>query len=482
MSDATLIRKADYVIAWDESAGGHCYLRDADVVFDGNLFTFVGHDYTGDAARTIDGGGLMVMPGFVNLHCHPHSEPGNKGVTEDAGSRQFGQSTLYEFLNILNLDEAGAAAAARVAWSEMLKSGVTTVADLSLPSEGWIDALAATGLRGVLCPMVRSGGWYTSNGRTVEYAWNEQDGMQKFAWSLAIIDEARKHPSGRLDGMVGPAQIDTCTEALLRDALAAARERGITLQVHAAQSKVEFEEMTRRHRMTPIEFMHEIGLLGPDTIIGHGIFLNDHPWLHWPQGRDFEILRDSGAAVAHCPTNFSRRGVALNHLRRYLDAGIVVGLGTDTYPHNMINEIHIACIAARITSGEYTAGRTSHAFDAATLGGAAAMKRTDIGRIAKGAKADFSLVDLAHPYMRPLRDPLRSLVFSADDRAIRDVYVDGQCVVRDGEVLTIDVEAALDELAAAQARSLTTVPERDWAQRGIDDLSPMVYPQKGGLG
>ena len=479
MTETSLIRNTDTVVAWDEDAAEHCYLRNADVAFSEGRFTFVGPSYQGPVDRTIDGRGLMVMPGLVNLHSHPHSEPAKRGISEELGSPQFGQSGLYEYLFLLKLDRASAVAAARVAWSEMLKSGVTTVVDLTFPYDGWVDELAASGMRGVICPMIRSGAWYTDDGRTVNYRWDEEAGRKDLDRSLSMIDNARAHPSGRMDGMPGPAQIETCTEELLRDALAAARERGIPMHLHAAQSKVEFDEITRRHAKTPIEYMESIGILGPDTVIAHCVFTNDHPWLHWPHAGDFELLRESGAALAHCPGNFVRRGIPVDILHRCAEAGITVGLGTDTFPHNMITEMVFAIVGARLTNGAIAAGRVKDAFDAATVGGARALRRDDIGRVAPGCKADFSLVDLAHPYMRPVREPLRSLVFSADDRAVRDVYVDGECVLKDGKVLTYDVEAALEQLSAAQAEAMATVAERDWAGRDIDTISPGVYRTRG---
>ena len=210
-------------------------------------------------------------------------------------------------------------------------------------------------------------------------------------------------------------------------------------------------------------------------MIGHAIFLNDHPWLHWPHAGDFARLAASGAQVAHCPTVFARRGIALNTLGRYRKAGIVVGLGTDTFPHNMLDEMRLACYAARVLTGDFRAASTADAFDAATIGGARILRRPDLGRVAIGCRADFSLVDTNHPYMRPLRDPLRSLIYSAGDRAVRDVYVAGEQVVRNGMVLTIDVETALETLGRAQEVALGTTAERDWAHRGVDEMSPRVF-------
>jgi cytosine/adenosine deaminase-related metal-dependent hydrolase len=129
--------------------------------------------------------------------------------------------------------------------------------------------------------MFRSGRWYTPNGHEVRYAWDEEAGRDGLDRALRLIDRARQHPSGRLDGVLYPAQVDTCTEELLRDSAAAARERRLPLQIHAAQSVVEFQEIMRRHGRTPIEWLRQIGVLGDNAIIGHAIFLDHHSWLHW---------------------------------------------------------------------------------------------------------------------------------------------------------------------------------------------------------
>jgi cytosine/adenosine deaminase-related metal-dependent hydrolase len=476
MSDkTTVVRHLDIVIAWDEAERRHVYLDDADLVFRGNEVVHVGPGYDGTSDRTLDGKGLMAIPGLVNVHSHPFSEPGNKGITEEHASDKLGQSSLYEYLPVFGMEADAAGASCKVAVSELLKSGVTTVTDLSVPREGWLDDLAATGIRAVVCPMMREGYWFTRDGHTVDYAWDKGAGAQAFATALKTIDLAAQHPSGRLSGMLGPSQIDTCTEGYFKDALAEARRRGIPMQTHAGQAIVEFNEMVRRHGKTPIEWLDQIGVLGPDLVIGHCIFLNDHPQLHWPHSDDFARLRASGAAVAHCPTVFARRGIALNTIGRYMNAGIPLGLGTDTFPHNMIDEMRLACYVARILTGNYKMGTARHAFEAATIGGAKILRRPDLGRLAPGCKADFSLVDLAHPYMQPAHEPLRSLIYSASERAIRDVYVDGVQVVRDGKVLSIDLDAETARMVDGQRRRLATVPQRDWAGRTADQLAPPVY-------
>jgi 5-methylthioadenosine/S-adenosylhomocysteine deaminase len=471
----TLIRNLDWLVAWDEQAHSHVYLRNADLAFAGDRIVHVGPGFAGKADVTIDGSGRLASPGLINVHSHPSSEPGNKGVLEELGSPRLGQSSLYEFMPIFRLDPSVAGAATQVAIWELLKSGVTTFCDLSGARDGWADEIAATGVRAVLCPMFRAATWSTRNGHSVEYQWDEAGGEKGLRQALQVIDAATRHPSGRISGMMGPSQIDTCGAGLLRESLAEARRRAIPTQLHAAQSIVEFNEITRRHGKTPIEWLDSIELLGPDLIVGHGIFLNDHPQLHWPHASDFARLARSGAQVAHCPTVFARRGIALNTLGRYMEAGITCGIGTDTFPHNFLDEMRMAAYAGRLVSGNFKAAKTFQVYDAATTGGAAMIRRPDLGRLAVGAKADLFLADTTHPVMRPMRDPLRSLIYSAGDRVVRDVFVDGAHVVRDGVVPTIDIERAIAGLQAGQDASLASTASRDWAKRDVDAMSPRVY-------
>ncbi|MGE0222298.1 MAG: amidohydrolase family protein [Acetobacteraceae bacterium] len=470
----TVIRNAAMVVAWDASAKSHAYMPDADVAFSGGALTFVGRGYTGPADATIDGAGLMVMPGLVNIHSHPSSEPLNKGLIDEIGSPGFYNSSLYEYLPIFRADAEAVPHCVRVALSELLLSGVTTLADLSMAHPGWLDLLAESGMRVCIAPMFRSARWYTKNGHLVDYAWDEAAGEKAMTEALSLIERAEQHPSGRLFGMVVPAQIDTCTEGLLRDSFAEAKARGLSWQIHAAQSVSEFHEITR-HGFTPIGWLDHLGLLSERSIIGHGIFLDDHPSTPWHTESDLRRLAETGTTVAHCPTVFARRGITLKDFGRYLRAGVNMGVGTDTYPHNMLDELRLVAYLARTQAGTPRTMNSTDLFNAATIGGAKALGRDDIGRLAVGCRADMVLVDAEHPMMRPTHDPLRNLIYAAGDRAIRTVYVDGQKVVQDGKVLTIDYEAAAEALHQAQLRVKAEVPNRDWARRSAETISPLTF-------
>ena len=171
-----------------------------------------------------------------------------------------------------------------------------------------------------------------------------------------------------------------------------------------------------------------------------------------------------------------RYGTVMEHFGKYRDAGVVLGIGTDTIPHNMLEDMRYAAILARVASRDGQVGSTSDVFHAATIGGAQALGRADIGRLQVGAKADIVTVDLNHPVMKPVRDPLVSLIHSAAERAIRDVYVDGELVVSDSEVLTLDRVGAAARIRAGQLRMEATTVDNDYAKRTSEAIAPLSLP------
>ena len=475
----TVIKNADWVVAYDAETDGHKYLRDADVAFSGNEVTFVGKGYDGQADTTIDGWDLLIIPGLLDLHLHAYMEMHGKGFFEDLATKHMWMTQLFEYTWLLQEDDESATAATQASACDLLKSGCTTMAELycsGLPFPGWIDVLAGTGIRTYVCPMIQSGHWYTPDGKERAYTWYEEKGFQNLDKALELIDAAESHSSGRLHGMVGAAQADTCTEELFRKCKEAAEVRGIPLQTHAAQSIMEFREMLRRHGKTPIEWLHDIGVLGPNTLLGHAINIDQHPWVNYHEHKDLERLAETGTSVVHCARAFAQWGDMMHSLGGYRAAGVNMALGTDCYPHDMIEEMRIAGLMSKVAAGHVDLLRTEDVFETATLGAAKALNRDDLGRISVGAKADIVLVDLTHPSMRPVRDPLKSLVYSGVASAVRDVYVNGELVVKDREIQTIDQNDALDRLQAGQQRALERVPEIDWAKRTADEIAPICLP------
>jgi 5-methylthioadenosine/S-adenosylhomocysteine deaminase len=143
--------------------------------------------------------------------------------------------------------------------------------------------------------------------------------------------------------------------------------------------------------------------------------------------------------------------------------------------------MRLAATLARVAAEDITTTSLTEIFHAATAGGAQALGRTDIGRLESGAKADLVLVDLKNLWMMPACEPLRSLMYTAADRAIRQVFIDGHLVVDRGKVPTLDHEAALEALTEAQARMIAAVPQYDWGKRSADQLTPLSLPMVQGL-
>jgi cytosine/adenosine deaminase-related metal-dependent hydrolase len=477
----TCIRNAAWIIAWDTGTGRHAYLRDADLVFDADRISFIGRLYSGPFDSEIPGQDLMVMPGLVDIHSHPSTEPFFRGIREEHGLPTMFMTGLYERGFAFRPDALGRHAGKTTAYCEMLLTGITTVADLSGIDEGWIDLAAQSGLRVFLAPSFASARWRLTNNWQLQYNWDEAAGRSGLDAALGLIDKAQAHPSGRLSGLISPAQIDTCTEDLLCDSHDAAVARNLPFTTHCAQSVNEFNEMTNRHGITPVQWARDIGILGRNTILGHAIFIDEHSWLHWHTREDLGILASTDTSIAHCPSPFARYGQTLEDFGRYTRKGVNIGMGTDVAPHNLIEEMRLAATLARVAAEDITTTSLTDVFHAATAGGAQALGRTDIGRLEPGAKADLVLVDLKNPWMMPARDPLRSLVYTAADRAIYQVFVDGRLVVDRGKVLTLDHPAALAALTEAQARMIAAVPAYDWARRQADQITPMSLPMIKGL-
>lgn len=476
----TLIKSADWIIAWDERENQQVYGRNADVAFRGDTIIHVGGNFRGKADAIIEGKGLLAMPGLVNIHSHLGHEPAYRGIREEHGVRNMYMTGLYERSQAFDVSDPDLKrAAVEVALCELLKSGVTSVCDISSIYEGWADALVRSGMRSFLAPGFASARWKLKNDHTLGFDWDEARGRNGMEAALSFIDGLANHPSGRLSGVVSPMQIENCSDDLLRDSFDAARDRKVPFTLHVSQGVLEVQEMIRRHGVTPIRHGKDIGILGPSSVLGHAIFLDTHSWIRWWTKEDLHILADSGCSVAHCPTPFARYGQIMENFGDYVGAGVNMGIGTDTTPHNMLEEIRKAGTFARIASRDLKNVSTSMLFHAATVGGAKALMRDDLGRLAPGAKADIVVVDLHHPDMMPARDPLRSLIFHAADRAVRDVYIAGRQIVVEGRVTTLDHKAAGERLTEAQKRMMMSSVSHDYRGRTADELAPLSLPIVG---
>ena len=172
----------------------------------------------------------------------------------------------------------------------------------------------------------------------MNFIWDEDAGRRDFRSAIETIEKLEKDdPSGLMKGILCGGTIETMMEELIHDSIAYAADTHTPFTTHGSQCVVEFLEMTKRHGMSPIQWADSVGMLGPHTIVGHGLMIDAHSWIRWHTTRDLDILAATGTSVAHCPTPFSRYGQVMEDFGRYVRAGVNMGMGTDTFPHNMID-------------------------------------------------------------------------------------------------------------------------------------------------
>ena len=440
--------------------GCHTILPRGQVVYSGNRIEFVGRDYAGAVDERIDAGGKLVMPGFINHHMAfgVHMQLTRLDVTR----RNFFGSGLglgvqpEGAYNVSGPQAADWRASAEYAMTTALRTGTTTF--VMVPNYGrhpyrgrlgtdqaLVDCVARFGLRAYLSLPFMSGGVVGKADGTIEWALREAAGWEGLEQAIDFARCFNGADAGRIRTFLFPYQADNCSPELLRAAKQAAGELGCTLKIHTAQYLLDFHQVLRRHAMTPIQYLAECGFLGPEVSVAHAIFTPRHPWLAYPADDDSDtrLLVESGASVAHSPMVFNRTGVALHSFSHYVRAGIPVAIGTDTSPHDMLMEMRHAALMSKLADADATSGAAREIFDAATLGGARALQRDDIGRLAAGAAADIVLVDLDTLHSAPVaaHDPIKALIYCANGSDVDTVIVDGVVRVRKGEVLGVDRQA-----------------------------------------
>ena len=316
------------------------------------------------------------------------------------------------------------------------------------------------------------------NQGALRYVWSDEIGEKGLQQAVDFIKKHRGSYNGRIQGMLYPRQPDTCTPELLKKTKEAARDLDVGIQIHAAINMIEFHQIELNYGTTPIGFLNGLGFLGPEVILGHCVFLNGHSWTALPRGNDLGMIADSGTSISHCPFKYSKFGIALESLDRYLARGVTVSLGTDSYPFDMVNEMRTASLMNRFAERDYLAGSYRDCFNAATLGGAKALGRDDLGKLAPGAKADLFIADITKIDYGAIFDPIKAFVEYGSGRDIETVIIDGRVVMADRQFKGIDESALLAGVQAESERIWAKIPEWDVFGRRAEDISPWAFPLK----
>ena len=476
MSNApiTLLTNNSFVVGYRNN--GHVLIKNGELAYEGNKIVYVGKKYPGKADNVVDSHNGLVIPGLINMHCHVAASPVEKGFLEDIGSPIFYGTSLYESLRVTHLNIEDQENVFRFSLSEIIKKGSTTIFELGRGTEQMVNTIGESGVRAYVGPMARSCVFMTKDGKTVHYEWDEPEAFKRLQYTVDLHEKYTGSFNDRIRIALYPGQVDCVTPDYLKEVRKAADATKMKIQIHAAQSINEIRTVIDRFGQTPAEFLHDYGICGPDTLYGHYIMPSGHSLNSLRFGHELETIANDGTTVVHCPWVFGRRGMILESFHKYRKMGINLALGTDSFPQDMVHEMRAAAIFGKIAEIDTWTCTAADVFNAATIGGAKALGRDDIGRLCEGAKADIVIINTQNMEFSPLRDPIKVLVYTADSHNIDKVIVDGKTLVEEGHVLGVDEEKLREQMQVAGEHMWANVVKRDWKGRTDEEMSPMSFP------
>ncbi|MEU8959313.1 amidohydrolase [Streptomyces sp. NPDC048518] len=377
------------------------------------------------AVEHLDGRGTVALPGLVNCHTHTPMVA-LRGLAEDLPAHAWFNDWIWPVES--NLTERVVGLGARLACAEMIRGGVTTFADHYFAMDEVAAATAQSGLRAVL-----------------GQAYFSSQGPQGRAASLDFALRQRGAADGRITTCLAPHAPYTVDESDLAATAALARDHGLLVHIHAAENREQTANSLARHGRTPIEILERAGLLDVDVLLAHTTGLD--------AARDLPVLRRAGGrvAVASAPRGYLKFGWDTTPVRALREAGVPVGLATDGAASNNTLDVWesmaLTALVQKYVERDPTWLTARQALDHATLQSARAVGLGDeIGTLAAGRRADILLVDMTGPHTQPVHDLAATLVHSARSADVRTTIVAGRVLMRDRELLTLDVPQIAAEL------------------------------------
>ncbi|MEV0209806.1 amidohydrolase [Streptomyces sp. NPDC050788] len=378
-----------------------------------------------DAAERIDGRGQVAMPGLINCHTHAPMVA-LRGVAEDLPTEEWFNDVVWPIES--NLTERDVELGARLACAEMIRGGVTCFADHYFAMDAVAAVVEECGMRAHLGEAYFSSQGPQGREKSLEFALRHWGGA-----------------GGRITTALAPHAPYTVDDADLAATAALAREHGLPVHLHAAENRDQTDVSLDRHGVTPIEVLGRTGILDTDVLIAHGTGILE---------RDLPLLENAGGrvAVASAPRGYLKFAwPTTTPVRALRDIGVPVGLATDGAASNnsldVWESMALTALIQKSTTGDPRWLTARQALHHATLQSARAVGLGDtLGTLAPGRRADIVLVDLTGPHTQPVHDLAATLVHSARSSDVRTTIVDGRVLMRDRELLTLDVPSVVREL------------------------------------
>lgn len=387
------------------------------------------------AKRTIDATHMAVLPGLINGHTHL-SQTFVRGLADDKPLLAWLKQIMWPIQAAITPQDMRLASLLGLV--ENLRCGVTAVVQHHkiTQSMAHVDAAAsaaeAVGLRTLLAR-----GWVDLGD-----AGEPPDAIIEAVTEL----RARWHGAagGRITVGFGPLAPWRCSDETMRRTVALARRWGLPTHIHVAEAQDEIDMLYQRTGLRHVEWLHALEALGPDVHLVHGVWLDDH---------ELDLVAASGSVIVHCPVSNMYLASGVPAVCKMLALGIPVGVGTDgpgsQNSQDMLESLKVAALLAKVSTCDANAVLPIELLRMATVDGARLFGRDDIGRIAPGARADLTIVDLNNARSMPVHRPESALVYNASGADVHTVLVDGRILLDAGQVTVLDEEALLAECRQA---------------------------------
>jgi 5-methylthioadenosine/S-adenosylhomocysteine deaminase len=426
--DVDLIVSGGIVVTMDS---GRAVVPDGSVVVRGDSIVAVGpraemeRKYHG--VKTIDARGRLVLPGFINAHTHVPMTL-FRGLHDDVTLNDW----LYKYIfpaEAKNVNEEFVRWGTRLAAAEQIRSGVTTFADMYYFEDAVAEETKAAGMRGVL-------------GETfIDFpAPDNKSNAEMVAYTEKFLKKWQGDPL--IHAAPAPHSIYTCSKKTIQDAAALARKYHAPLLMHVSEMKKEWEDSEKANGMSPVQYLEKIGVLGPDLVAAHCIFVDE---------ADRKLLADRQVGCVHNPSSNMMIASGVSPVPEMRAAGIAVGLGTDgpagsNNDLDLMEEIDLAAKLAKISKMNPLALNAKAVVEMATIDGARALHmEKEIGSLEAGKKADLILISLDEPNAVPMYDVYAQVAYSLKGSDVETVVIGGTVVMRERKLLTVDEPTVLEK-------------------------------------
>jgi 5-methylthioadenosine/S-adenosylhomocysteine deaminase len=479
--------KGRYVVGYN--GADHVLLKDAEVVYEEADIIYVGKKYKESVDETIDCGNSVISPGFIDLnalgdidHDILHVEADEEKSKNLLWSENYMRNGSRE---VMTEEEEGFKSL--YAYTQLILNGITTAMPItSVFYKKWAEtydelAVAAQhagnlGLRIYLGPSYQSATRVVQPDGNICLVWDEEGGREGLKRAVKFVEEFDGTYDGLVRGMLAPERIECQTEESLKQTKAYSEALKVPIKLHAAQGSFEYHTIIEKYGVTPIQYLKNLGFLGPKTGIPHANFIAGYSETEAGEGDDIRTLNETGTTVIHCPIIMGRRGSGLESFAKYKRTEVNIAIGTDTFPPDIFQNIRAGSMISRLHEKDVADSTFADFFRAATLGGAKFLGRDDLGRLAAGAKADIIVIDLDGYHMGLSDDPIRTMIMSGSGRDVKLSVINGKIVMKDRKIPNLDLKELQLKGQSYFEKMKSAYSERDYQQSKVHELFNPSFP------